>query len=164
MRVRSFWQDQTCRERTQRTQKKNNFLRDPCVLSWQIGKSALAKFLFLIAFIAIGVACDHPPITNPTSTAIESPTAPPRNASISATPAPSATPEPIFVDEAECRAMCHEPDPDELLTNGAKILPANHADHKTCLNCHGTPNAPALPATHTGRMDPSCRVCHKPGN
>ncbi|MBI5652730.1 MAG: hypothetical protein HZC40_20130 [Chloroflexi bacterium] len=123
------------------------------------------QFLFLIAFIAIGVACEHPPVSNPTSTAtIESPTALSRNVSNTATPAPSATPEPVFVDEAECRAMCHEPDPEELLTSGAKRLPANHVDHKTCLNCHGTPNAPALPTTHIGRMDPSCRVCHKPGN
>lgn len=67
----------------------------------------------------------------------------------------------IPVDEEDCMAACHIPDPNENIAAGAKPQPASHAGRTTCLVCHATQAQPAMPATHNGRLDPSCTVCHK---
>jgi len=55
---------------------------------------------------------------------------------------------------------CHEIDINELFKVGAKHQPANHKGYATCLECHATLTKPALPATHLGRLDPACIMCH----
>lgn len=72
---------------------------------------------------------------------------------------PSATVIPV--DEEDCMAGCHPPDPNENIAAGANPQPASHAGRTACLVCHATQAQPTLPATHTGRLDPSCTVCHK---
>ena len=67
----------------------------------------------------------------------------------------------IPVDEEDCMAGCHSPDPNENIAAGAQPQPASHAGRTTCLVCHATQTQPAMPATHNGRLDPSCTVCHK---
>lgn len=90
------------------------------------------------------------------------------NTAQDATPVPgAATPTTSGVPvadsgEEDCMAACHLPDPNEHIADGAMPQPASHLDRTTCLNCHTTAAAPALPATHLGRLDPSCTVCHKP--
>lgn len=80
--------------------------------------------------------------------------------------APTLTPVTVAVvnDEEDCMAGCHLPDPNEHIADGAVAQPASHAGRSTCLSCHAAAVAPvpALPATHLGRLDPSCAVCHKP--
>ncbi len=46
---------------------------------------------------------------------------------------------------------------------GAKVLPASHAGRTVCQACHatGVGGAPKNPADHAGRLDASCRDCHK---
>ncbi len=78
----------------------------------------------------------------------------------SATASPTATQEAASFEE-DCMALCHIPDPNEFFAAGAKPLPATHASRTTCLECHAAEAAPALPATHLGRLDESCRTCHK---
>ncbi len=78
--------------------------------------------------------------------------------------APTLTPVAVENGEEDCMAGCHIPDPNEHIADGAVAQPASHAGRSTCLTCHATAVAPvpALPATHRGRLDPSCAVCHKP--
>ncbi|MCX7668860.1 MAG: hypothetical protein N2439_02150, partial [Anaerolineae bacterium] len=63
-------------------------------------------------------------------------------------------------DEEECRKACHTIDISALFGRGAKHLPANHQGYTTCLECHAALTTPALPATHRGRQDPACPLCH----
>lgn len=75
---------------------------------------------------------------------------------------PSVVPTVVVAEEEDCMAACHVPDANELFAAGAKPQPATHVKLTTCLNCHATLKTPALPATHTGRMDPACAECHVP--
>ena len=72
----------------------------------------------------------------------------------------NATPTPVVIEEEDCMAGCHIPDPNEFYAAGANPQPASHVKQTTCLNCHNTLATPALPASHSGRMDPSCATCH----
>ncbi|MEJ5200498.1 MAG: hypothetical protein WHX53_16385 [Anaerolineae bacterium] len=63
-------------------------------------------------------------------------------------------------DEEECRKACHAIDLNALFGVGAKRQPANHKGYTTCLECHAGLTTPALPATHVGRQDPACPLCH----
>jgi hypothetical protein len=65
-------------------------------------------------------------------------------------------------EEEDCMAGCHTPSVNDLLDAGAADQPADHAGRVACLSCHSNLAQPSLPATHAGRMDPSCAVCHKP--
>lgn len=94
------------------------------------------------------------PVSSPTSAA-----SPAALAVVAAT----ATAMPIVVaEEEDCMAGCHPPDPNEHIADGAVVQPVSHVGRTTCLTCHASPSRPALPASHLGRMDPSCAVCHKP--
>ncbi len=73
---------------------------------------------------------------------------------------PVPTPEAI-VSEEDCMGECHIPDPNEYFAAGAKPMPASHDGRTRCLVCHTTTAAPALPATHLGRLDEACLGCHK---
>jgi hypothetical protein len=73
---------------------------------------------------------------------------------------PTSTQEATLFEE-DCMAECHIPDPNESFGAGAKLLPASHDGRTTCLACHTTADAPALPDTHVGRLDESCLGCHK---
>lgn len=57
-------------------------------------------------------------------------------------------------------AGCHIPDSSAQFGAGAVRQPPSHVDRATCLVCHSALAQPALPATHAGRMDPSCSLCH----
>ena len=63
-------------------------------------------------------------------------------------------------EEIDCMSICHVADPNENLGAGAKPQPASHQGYTTCIECHNTPPAPALPDTHLGRLDEACAVCH----
>lgn len=73
---------------------------------------------------------------------------------------PQATSTPVWVDESNCRAACHIPDPNEEFAKGADPQPADHTGYKTCVECHLKLTKPAYPETHRGRMDPACPLCH----
>ncbi|MBI5876092.1 MAG: cytochrome b/b6 domain-containing protein [Chloroflexi bacterium] len=47
--------------------------------------------------------------------------------------------------------------------SAAKLLPASHAGRNICQACHvsGVGGAPKNPADHAGRLDASCKDCHK---
>jgi hypothetical protein len=80
------------------------------------------------------------------------------------TPGTTSTPPPTEQAtsfEEDCMASCHIPGPNESFGTGAKPLLASHVGRITCLECHSTAGAPVLPATHLGRLDASCRGCHK---
>ncbi len=90
----------------------------------------------------------------------------------SATPNPSPRPAATLTPTAaapeasnfveDCMAGCHLPEPTEYYAAGAMPKPADHVGRTTCLECHGKPDAAKpLPATHIGRMDPSCNTCHQ---
>ncbi|MCX6030280.1 MAG: hypothetical protein NT169_13425 [Chloroflexi bacterium] len=81
---------------------------------------------------------------------------------------PMATPAPAD-EEIDCMGLCHIPDPNDDPGAGAKPLPPSHTGYTTCLECHAapptpvaatTPVAPVVSATHLGRLDAACRVCH----
>ncbi len=74
-----------------------------------------------------------------------------------ATPTPTSDVETV---EEDCMALCHIPDPNDFFAAGAMPLPASHSGSTTCLNCHTTVATPALPDTHVGRLNESCRGCH----
>jgi hypothetical protein len=78
--------------------------------------------------------------------------------------APVATPtsEPLPELVEDCMGACHFPEPSETFATGANPQPADHKGRTTCLDCHATLAKPVLPATHTGRMNPSCTLCHLP--
>jgi hypothetical protein len=85
-----------------------------------------------------------------------------------ATPSSIATAIPTIVptavaeieDEEECRKACHRIDVNSLFGLGAKHQPVNHKAYTTCLECHAPLAKPALPATHAGRQDAACPLCH----
>ena len=81
------------------------------------------------------------------------PTRPPTPA---ATPAPGATPgaTPVQVTPGPTTPS---------LPVAVKPLPASHAGKTVCQACHATGigNAPKNPPDHAGRLDASCRDCHK---
>jgi hypothetical protein len=60
----------------------------------------------------------------------------------------------------ECRKACHAIDINALFGLGAKRQPANHKTYTVCLECHAPLAKPALPATHLGRQDAACPLCH----
>lgn len=102
-----------------------------------------------------------------TSAAPSNPTAPvstPSAAPVTTAPVPTVMPPtsthvPV-IDETDCMALCHVPNPNELLGAGAPPLPADHKAYTACLECHATLATPALPADHAGRLDAACGVCH----
>jgi hypothetical protein len=63
-------------------------------------------------------------------------------------------------DEEECRKACHEIDINSLFGLGAKHQPLSHKAYPTCLECHAPLAKPALPASHLGRQDAACPLCH----
>jgi len=85
-------------------------------------------------------------------------------ATTAATPPAAATATPPAAEATEeveeCRKACHAVDLNSLFGLGAKHLPANHAAYSVCLECHAALAKPALPATHLGRQDAACRLCH----
>jgi len=91
------------------------------------------------------------------------------SSNVPATTSPAVTPSvvPTVVasqDEEDCMAGCHVPDANESYAEGAKPQPATHVNLTTCLNCHATLQTPSLPASHLGRLDPSCATCHLPSS
>jgi len=82
--------------------------------------------------------------------------------SIVATAIPSVAPATVveIEDEEECRKACHRIDVNSLFGLGAKHQPASHKAFTTCLECHAPLAKPALPATHAGRQDAACPLCH----
>ncbi len=117
-----------------------------------------------LAILGLAVACVTPPTPTPPAKPTFAPaatlSAPPSPGVPTPTAAPTPTREPVFVDESNCRDACHEPDPNELMFLGAKSRPADHKGYTTCLSCHATPAQPPLPATHLGRQDAACILCH----
>ncbi|MBI4789849.1 MAG: hypothetical protein HY782_22680 [Chloroflexi bacterium] len=135
----------------------------------------LASFLIIVFVTACVTKTTPTPEPRPTAvpiastqstpTVTPSPMAVPPTATPLATPSPTAvpptaTPVPQVVDEEDCMAGCHIPDPNEHIADGAAPQPASHIGRATCLVCHAAPEKPPLPATHKGRLDPSCKVCH----
>ena len=109
----------------------------------------------LVVLIVVVAACQPLPAagTRPT-------VAPSVATSVPGVPAaPTNTAAPAE-EEEDCMAACHIPDANESFAAGAKPQPASHAGRPTCLACHATLVKPALPATHVGRLDVSCAVCH----
>jgi hypothetical protein len=139
-------------------------------------KKPYGLLLLLILTIALG-ACVSRPVDAPEGTsaapahatlAPSTPVAPGAStvSSESGSPTPPAVPASpdvtvIPAEEEDCMAGCHIPDPNEFIGAGAMPQPASHIGRTTCLTCHATLAQPAMPATHTGRLDPSCTVCHK---
>lgn len=139
-------------------------------------KKPYVLLLLLILTIALG-ACVSRPIDAPEvnsapparATLASSTPAAPGASALSAesgsptTPAVPAAPDATIIpaEEEDCMAGCHIPDPNEFIGAGAMPQPASHTGRTTCLTCHATQTQPALPATHAGRLDPSCTVCHK---
>ena len=82
--------------------------------------------------------------------------------SIVATAIPTIAPAMVveIEDEEECRKACHRVDVNSLFGLGAKHQPASHKAYTTCLECHTPLAKPALPATHAGRQDAACPLCH----
>ena len=112
--------------------------------------------LMLGAVLAIAVAC----IPVSTSTPMSTPRA--QATDVKASAIVSATPTPIFVDEAACRDACHIHEPVEQVVASPMLQPVNHAGRSTCLSCHATLAKPVLPASHGGWVDSTCVLCHKP--
>jgi hypothetical protein len=79
-----------------------------------------------------------------------------------ATATPTAAPTLVveIEDEEECRKACHRIDVNSLFGLGARHQPASHKAYTTCLECHAPLAKPALPATHAGRQDAACPLCH----
>ncbi len=129
-------------------------------------RTMLAMALFAVCVFA--AACVQKPTPESVPTVVSAPPAtlslvPTGDAPLVA-PTPSATPASTIEAasfEEDCMAICHVPDPNDYFGAGAKSLPTNHSDRTTCLACHTTASAPALPATHVGRLDAACRGCHK---
>ena len=137
--------------------------------SYVTGRTYSIKLVLLLASIfilALTTAC----VTKITPTPEVRPTAIPVSSALStpsvaaspvpAAPTATATRTPEVVDEEDCMAGCHIPDPNEHIADGAAPQPASHVGRATCLVCHAAPDKPPLPATHIGRLDPSCKVCH----
>jgi len=82
--------------------------------------------------------------------------------SIVATAIPTIAPTAVveIEDEEECRKACHRVDINSLFGLGARHQPASHKAYTTCLECHAPLAKPALPATHAGRQDAACPLCH----
>jgi hypothetical protein len=82
--------------------------------------------------------------------------------SIVATAIPTIVPTAVAAieDEEECRKACHRVDINSLFGLGAKHQPASHKAYTTCFECHAPLAKPALPATHAGRQDAACPLCH----
>lgn len=118
----------------------------------------------LLALVTIGlvvVACMSVATTDVKPTVVPAPSA----GSASSTPVTTATATPTgaaapAAAEIDCMGACHEPDVNDLLGAGAKPQPPSHKEYTTCLACHTTLTKPALPATHAGRLDAACTVCH----
>ncbi|MGC8780586.1 MAG: hypothetical protein ACP5UQ_06945 [Anaerolineae bacterium] len=111
-------------------------------------------------------AAPTPTNAAPLATASATPTLAPAIAS-SPTPAPTAVPSAPTAavveaadDEEECRKACHTIDLNALFGLGARHQPTNHKGYTVCLECHAALTRPALPATHLGRQDPACPLCH----
>lgn len=101
-----------------------------------------------------------PVATQPgTATATRVITATPKVAA-TAKPTSSPTVAAVVDDEEECRKACHRIDINSLFGVGAKHQPANHKAYTTCLECHAPLAKAALPATHLGRQDAACPLCH----
>ncbi len=122
----------------------------------------------LFAVCVFAAACVQKPTPEIVPTVMSAPSATPSLVPTGDAPVVAPTPSPTPAStietasfEEDCMAACHVPDPNDYFGAGAKPLPANHTDRTTCLNCHTAESAPALPATHTGRLDAACRGCHK---
>jgi hypothetical protein len=125
--------------------------------------NAIRVFL-LLALVTIGlvvVACVSQATTDVKSTVVTMPSTgsmlPTPVATILATPTGAIAPA---AEEEDCMGACHIPDTNDLIGAGAKPQPPSHKGYTTCLGCHATLAKPALPATHTGRLDAACIVCH----
>lgn len=79
---------------------------------------------------------------------------------LTATPTPGPAVTEAVDDEEECRQACHTIDIHALFGLGAKHQPADHRGYTVCLECHATLPEPKLPATHLGRQDAACPLCH----
>lgn len=104
-----------------------------------------------------------PQVRTPTPTITRQPTRVPATATaVPPTPAPgqpTLTPAPV-----QPTAVVAQPTaaPAGGATD-AKALPATHAGRTTCQACHatGVAGAPKNPADHDGRLDTTCKDCHK---
>ena len=115
--------------------------------------------------LALG-ACQPLPTPGPKPTDAPIPSAPNVSTTETAAPsmlvAPTNTSVPQTVEEEDCMAACHVSNPNDDIAAGAMPQPSTHVNRTSCLECHTTLDKPALPATHAGRMNPSCIVCHLP--
>jgi hypothetical protein len=126
------------------------------------------KVWVLVAAVVLATAgaCQPLPTPGPKSTDTAVSSAP--NVALPATAAPSAmveptgSPVPQTVEEEDCMAACHISDAGDDIAAGAMPQPPTHVNRTSCLDCHATLDKPALPATHVGRLNPSCVVCHLP--
>ncbi len=114
----------------------------------------LVLLLGLMALVLAATACQPLP-ASPAATGEPEATRPAPTVTASGGAA-----QPV-AEEEDCMAGCHIPDPNEGFDTGANPQPASHVARTTCLSCHSSPAAPAPPADHKGRMDPSCALCHK---
>ncbi|MBI5301416.1 MAG: hypothetical protein HY868_04695 [Chloroflexi bacterium] len=118
-------------------------------------------FILLVVLVFV-VACESAPKrrAEPTRTPATVNVAPiAANAAPTVAQSASATPT-APEDDGDCMAGCHIPDPNEEFANGAAPQPADHKEYKTCVECHVKITKPVYPATHVGRMDPACPLCH----
>ena len=99
------------------------------------------------------------PIVAPATAPVLSDTATP-SVVVTATSTIAPTAVAVIEDEEECRKACHRVDVNSLFGLGAKHQPASHKTYTTCLECHAPLAKPALPATHAGRQDAACPLCH----
>ena len=122
--------------------------------------------LIAVAVLATAGACQPLPTPGPKPTDVAVPPAP--NVPLPATVLPSARVEPTgtpvlqAVEEEDCMAACHVPNATDNIAAGAMLQPSTHVNRTDCLGCHATLDKPALSATHVGRLNPSCVVCHLP--
>ncbi len=122
------------------------------------GKSNL-EIGALVTILLVASACQPLPTDNVRP--VVTPASASSTGSLASTPSPTVTPA-VAVDEEDCMGACHIPDPNDFIAAGAMPQPENHAGRAMCLTCHATLDKPVLPATHVGRMDASCIVCHAP--
>ena len=125
----------------------------------------ILSLLIIIVAVTFATACQSFPVP---TTKVESTLAPTTIASFPksiATPTAPAvvtsTAVAAAAEEEDCMGECHIPDPNDSIAAGAMPQPPTHIGRTTCLSCHSTLTDPILPATHVGRLDPSCTVCHK---
>ncbi len=123
--------------------------------------------LLALVILSVGIAGCQPlpaPATQPIAAPVLSDPSAGSTVAVAASTTPVAavaavsTATPVPPEEEDCDAPCHQPGGDYF--SPAMNQPADHVERTTCLNCHASANQPPLPASHLGRLDHSCTVCH----